>query len=79
MLTEAVSSRTHTGAAPCRRPSPASPVGGDRPWVTSSTVPAGFVDELADKLFVESAIERDARHSMENLKAICEAKVLAPA
>jgi hypothetical protein len=42
-------------------------------------VPAGFVDELADKLFVESAIERDARHSMENLKAICEAKVLAPA
>lgn len=40
-------------------------------------LPGGFVGGLADKLFVERAIERDTRHSGENFKAICEAEVLA--
>jgi ribose 1,5-bisphosphokinase PhnN len=34
---------------------------------------------LADKLFVERAIERDAKHSAENFKAICEADGHVPA
>jgi len=37
-------------------------------------LPGGFVGGIADKLFVERAIERDARHSQENVKAICEAE-----
>jgi hypothetical protein len=42
-------------------------------------LPGGFVGGMADKLFVERAIERDIRHSMENVKAICEAEVRVPA
>jgi uncharacterized protein YndB with AHSA1/START domain len=42
-------------------------------------LPGGFVGGLADKLFVERAIERDAKHSLENFKAICEAEVQVPA
>jgi hypothetical protein len=34
---------------------------------------------VADKLFVERAIERDVKHSVENFKAICEAEVQVPA
>ena len=52
--------------------------GTDRTVELDYELPAGFAGELADKLFVEKAIERDTRHSMENLKAICEAKVPAP-
>lgn len=42
-------------------------------------LPGGFVGGMADKLFVEKAIERDIKHSMENMKAICEAEVRVPA
>jgi uncharacterized protein YndB with AHSA1/START domain len=42
-------------------------------------LPGGFVGGIADKLFVERAIERDAKHSLENFKAICEAEVHVPA
>ncbi len=38
-------------------------------------LPGGFVGGLADKLFVERAIERDFKHSSENFKAIVEAEV----
>lgn len=37
-------------------------------------LPAGFLGELADKLFVERSVERDVRHSGENLKALAEAR-----
>jgi uncharacterized membrane protein len=42
-------------------------------------LPGGFVGGIADKLFVERAIERDVKHSVENFKAICEAAVGVPA
>ena len=42
-------------------------------------LPGGFVGGMADKLFVERAIERDIKHSLENVKAICEAEVKVPA
>jgi uncharacterized membrane protein len=37
-------------------------------------LPAGFLGQIADKLFVEKAVERDLRHSIENFKALVEAK-----
>ena len=42
-------------------------------------LPGGFVGGMADKLFVERAIDRDVKHSIENFKAICEAEVGVPA
>jgi len=42
-------------------------------------LPGGFVGGMADKLFVERAIERDVKHSVENFRAICEAEVRVPA
>jgi uncharacterized membrane protein len=42
-------------------------------------LPGGFVGGMADKLFVERAIERDVRHSLENFKAICETEAKVPA
>ena len=42
-------------------------------------LPGGFVGGVADKLFVERAIERDVKHSIENFKAICEAEATVPA
>ncbi len=42
-------------------------------------LPAGFLGAMADKLFVEQAIERDARHSAENFKALVEATTPVPA
>lgn len=42
-------------------------------------LPGGFVGDLADRLFVERAIERGVKHNGDNLKAICEAEVLAHA
>ena len=38
-------------------------------------LPAGILGQIADKLFVESSIQRDLRHSMENFKAFVETKV----
>ena len=42
-------------------------------------LPGGFVGSMANKLFVERAIERDVKHSVENFRAICEAEVQVPA
>ena len=42
-------------------------------------LPGGFVGGMADKLFVERAIDRDVKHSVENFKEICEAGVRVPA
>ena len=42
-------------------------------------LPGGFVGGMADKLFVERAIDRDIKHSMENFKEICEAEARVPA
>jgi uncharacterized membrane protein len=33
-------------------------------------LPAGIVGQIADRLFVERAVERDMRHSIENFKAL---------
>jgi uncharacterized protein YndB with AHSA1/START domain len=41
--------------------------------------PGGFVGGVADRLFVERAIDRDIKHSVENFKAICEAEARVPA
>ena len=38
-------------------------------------LPAGFLGQIADKLFVERSVERDLRHSLENFKALVEANV----
>jgi uncharacterized membrane protein len=38
-------------------------------------LPAGFLGQVADKLFVENWIQRDLRHSMDNFKALVETKV----
>ena len=45
----------------------------------SSTSSPWLIGGVADKLFVERAIERDTKHSVENFKAICEAEVRLPA
>ena len=37
-------------------------------------LPAGFIGRLASKLFLEKAVERDMEHSIENFKAMVEAK-----
>ena len=37
-------------------------------------LPAGTLDPIADKLFIERAAERDLRHSLENVKALLEAR-----
>jgi coenzyme Q-binding protein COQ10 len=42
-------------------------------------LPAGFLGEIADRLFIERAMERQLRHSAENFKALAEAKVAVPA
>lgn len=36
-------------------------------------LPAGIIGQIADRLFVEKAIERAVRHSLENFKAFVEA------
>jgi uncharacterized membrane protein len=36
-------------------------------------LPAGPIGKIADRLFVERAVERDLRHSMENFRALVEA------
>ena len=37
-------------------------------------LPAGFLGELANKLFIERSIERDVRHTNENLRALAESE-----
>jgi uncharacterized membrane protein len=57
------------------------PAGGgtDVTFTLDYELPGGFIGDMANKLFMERAIERDIRHGNENLKALCEAKVLVPA
>lgn len=59
----------------------AEPAGGgtDLTFTMDYELPGGFVGGLADKLFMERALERDIRHSNENFKALCEADVKVPA
>jgi uncharacterized membrane protein len=38
-------------------------------------LPAGILGHIADKLFIETAIERGVRHSLENFKALVEAPI----
>jgi uncharacterized protein YndB with AHSA1/START domain len=38
-------------------------------------LPIGFLGEIADKLFVEQAMERDMRHGVENFRSIVEARI----
>jgi uncharacterized membrane protein len=59
----------------------AEPAGGgtDVTITMDYDLPGGFVGGLADKLFMERALERDIRHSNENFKALCEAEAKIPA
>jgi coenzyme Q-binding protein COQ10 len=41
---------------------------------TDYELPAGFIGKVASKLFVEKAVERDLKHSIENFKAMVETK-----
>jgi uncharacterized protein YndB with AHSA1/START domain len=41
-------------------------------------VPAGFLGHVADRLFLEKAMERQMRHAGENMKAFLEAEVPVP-
>jgi uncharacterized protein YndB with AHSA1/START domain len=38
-------------------------------------LPIGFLGEIADKLFVEQAMERDMRHGVENFRSLVERRV----
>ena len=53
-----------------------SPAGGgtDFEVETEYELPAGLFGQIADKLFLERAVERQLRHAMENFKALVEAK-----
>lgn len=42
-------------------------------------MPAGFFGHIADRLFIDKAMERQGRHALENFKALVEAEVLVPA
>jgi len=59
----------------------AEPAGGgtDLTFTMDYELPGGFVGGMADKLFMERAIERDIRHGNENFKALCETEVKVPA
>jgi len=41
--------------------------------------PAGFFGHIADRLFIDGAMERQGRHALENFKALVEAEALVPA
>jgi uncharacterized membrane protein len=41
--------------------------------------PAGFFGHMADRLFIDKAMERQGRHALENFKALVEAEALVPA
>jgi uncharacterized membrane protein len=61
------------------RMTPATGHGTDVEVETEYDVPAGFLGVVADRLFIEKAIERQMRHATENFKALAEAKVAVPA
>jgi carbon monoxide dehydrogenase subunit G len=41
--------------------------------------PAGLFGQIADRLFIDKAMERQGRHALENFKALVEAESLVPA
>ncbi|HJW23031.1 MAG TPA: SRPBCC family protein [Candidatus Limnocylindrales bacterium] len=41
--------------------------------------PAGFFGHIADRLFIDRAMDRQGRHALENFKALVEAEALVPA
>jgi uncharacterized membrane protein len=51
----------------------------DAELIADYEVPAGVFGKVVDRLFIERTVERDLRHSLENFKALVEAKVPAPA
>ena len=53
--------------------------GTDLTFTMDYELPGGFVGGMADKLFMERALERDIRHSNDNFKALCEAEAKVPA
>jgi uncharacterized membrane protein len=57
---------------------PAS-AGTDAELISDYELPAGVFGKVVDRLFIERSVERDLRHSIENFKALVEAKVPAPA
>lgn len=48
--------------------------GTDLEFESDYELPAGILGHIADRLFIEKAVERDLRHTMENFKALVEAK-----
>ena len=40
-------------------------------------LPAGFLGEVANRLFIERSVERDVRHTLENLKELVEGESTA--
>lgn len=58
-----------------------SPAGGGTDIVVDYDfeTPAGFFGHLADRLFIDKAMERQGRHAVENFKALVEAEALVPA
>jgi len=53
----------------------AAGTGTDGTFEMEYELPGGLIGGLANKLFMERALERQMRHSNENLKALCEAQV----
>ena len=53
----------------------AAGTGTDGTFEMDYELPGGVIGDLANKLFMERALERQMRHSNENLKALCEAEV----
>ena len=53
----------------------AAGTGTDGTFVMEYELPGGPIGDLANELFMERALERQMRHSNENLKALCEAQV----
>jgi uncharacterized membrane protein len=49
--------------------------GTDMTFELDYELPGGLIGDIANKLFMERAIERQIRHSNENFKALAEAKV----
>jgi hypothetical protein len=41
--------------------------------------PAGFFGQIADRLLIDRAMDRQGRHALENFKALVEAEALVPA
>lgn len=67
-----------TGTAPGGGRAVSRAVFADADGATDATIeldyelPGGFLGQFANRLYVERALQRDIRHSTENVKALCE-------